>query len=97
MASALGWLAWMNVMLAGFNMLPGAPLDGGRVLRAYLWHRNGDRLRAATTAARAGQVLGYILVAMGILEFFGGAFAGLWLVFLGWFFCPRRTRSKIRQ
>ncbi len=85
MASALGWLAWMNVMLAGFNMLPGAPLDGGRVLRAYLWHRNGDRLRAATTAARAGQVLGYILVAMGILEFFGGAFAGLWLVFLGWF------------
>lgn len=85
LSSAMGWLAWMNLMLGGFNMLPGAPLDGGRVVRAYLWHRSGDRLRAATAAARSGEILGYVLVALGILEFFTGALAGLWLVFLGWF------------
>lgn len=84
-AAAMGWLAWMNVMLGGFNMLPGAPLDGGRVLRAYLWNRSGDRLRAARAVAHSGQVLGYVLVALGILEFFAGALSGLWLVFLGWF------------
>ena len=75
LSSAMGWLAWMNLMLGGFNMLPGAPLDGGRVVRAYLWHRSGDRLRAATAAARSGEILGYVLVALGILEFFTGALA----------------------
>ncbi|HZD74382.1 MAG TPA: site-2 protease family protein [Actinomycetota bacterium] len=51
----LGWLALMNLLLAVFNLLPGAPLDGGRVLQAILWRRHGDRTRAALTAARAGQ------------------------------------------
>jgi Zn-dependent protease len=83
--SALGWLAWINLLLAGFNMIPAAPLDGGRVLRAALWHRSGDRMRAATTAARAGQGFGYGLVVLGILEFLAVGLLGLWFVFLGWF------------
>jgi Zn-dependent protease len=83
--SALGWLAWMNLLLGCFNLLPAAPLDGGRVLRAVLWRSSGDRLRAGATAARAGQVLAFILIALGILEFLAGELIGLWLLFLGWF------------
>jgi Zn-dependent protease len=83
--SAIGWLAWMNGLLGGFNLMPAAPLDGGRVLRAALWRRSGDRVRAATTAARAGQAFAYTLVALGVLEFLAVGIAGLWFVFLGWF------------
>ncbi len=82
---ALGWLAWINVLLAGFNLLPAAPLDGGRVLRSILWRRGGDRLRAATTAARTGQAFGYLLIVLGVLEFLEVGLIGLWFVFLGWF------------
>jgi Zn-dependent protease len=53
--AALGWLAAVNVLLAAFNLLPGAPLDGGRILRAVLWRRTGDRMRAAQSAAAAGR------------------------------------------
>jgi Zn-dependent protease len=65
-AGVPGWLAWTNLGLALFNLLPGAPLDGGRVLRALLWMRNGDRDRSAQTAARAGRVLGIVLVGLGV-------------------------------
>jgi len=56
--AALMWLTVMNGMLIVFNMLPGAPLDGGRVLRAALWRHYGDRRRAEVAAARAGQLIG---------------------------------------
>jgi len=82
---ALGWLAWINLFLGGFNLIPAAPLDGGRVLRAALWWRSGNQVRASTAAARSGQVFGYLLVLLGILEFFAVGLAGLWFVFLGWF------------
>ena len=85
LVSALGWLAWINLLLGGFNLMPAAPLDGGRVLRAALWRRSGDRVRAATTAAHAGEVFAYILVVLGILEFLTVGLIGLWFVFLGWF------------
>jgi Zn-dependent protease/predicted transcriptional regulator len=83
--SALGWLAWMNLLLGIFNIVPGAPLDGGRVLRAYLWRRRGDRASAASSAARAGQAFGYVLVVLGVLEFLAVGIIGLWFVFMGWF------------
>src|ERR1017187_7391698 len=84
-APALGWLAWMNLLLGGFNLIPAAPLDGGRVLRAILWRRSGDRLSAATAAAHSGQAFAYVLVVLGILEFLTVGLIGLWFVFLGWF------------
>jgi Zn-dependent protease/CBS domain-containing protein len=85
-AGVAGWLAWTNLGLAAFNLLPGAPLDGGRVLRALLWFRHGDGDRAARTAARAGRVLGIVLVGLGILQIFAGQGAsGLWVAFIGWF------------
>jgi len=83
---ALFWLGAINLVLAVFNLIPAAPLDGGRVLRAWLWHRSGDHDAAALKAARAGRVFGWVLVALGILEFIGGGdVGGIWLVFLGWF------------
>jgi Zn-dependent protease len=92
--SALGWLAWINLLLGGFNLMPAAPLDGGRVLRAALWRRSGDRIRAATTAAHAGEVFGYVLVALGILEFLTVSILGLWFVFLGWFLLSAARAEK---
>ena len=69
-----------------FNLLPGAPLDGGRVLKAFLWRRYGDPVRAGVRAARAGRILAFILIALGLLEFLAKAFVGgVWLTFIGWF------------
>jgi hypothetical protein len=73
------------VVLAVFNLLPGAPLDGGRLLRAYLWHRRGDRASAVDGAASAGRVLGTLLIALGLLQFLVGSVLGLWLAMIGWF------------
>lgn len=86
MVTVAGWLGSINVLLAVFNMAPAAPLDGGRILRAWLWKRRGDRLSAAVSATRAGRVFGYVLIGLGLLQFAAGAgIGGLWLVFLGWF------------
>ena len=81
------WLAVMNGLLAVFNLLPGAPLDGGRVLRAALWRHYGDRDRAATSAARCGRYLGVLLAVLGIAELLvtGDFLGGLWLMVIGWF------------
>lgn len=80
------WLAVINVVLAVFNLVPAAPLDGGRILRGVLWRRGGDRLDASVTAARAGRAFGWLLVVLGLIEFVGGAGGGgLWLVLIGWF------------
>lgn len=83
--AALSWLGLVNILLGVFNLLPGAPLDGGRVLRAIAWARYHDRRRATETAARAGRVLGIALVVLGFVEFFAGATTGLWLALIGWF------------
>lgn len=84
--ASLAWLGVANVVLAVFNLLPGAPLDGGRVLHAVLWRRRGDRLSAAAGAARSGRVLGLILIGLGAVQaLFAQSPGGLWLMLLGWF------------
>jgi len=80
------WLAAVNLLLGLFNLLPGAPLDGGRLLRAYLWRRHGDSVRASIGAAHAGRVVAIVLIVLGLAEFLaGGLFGGVWLAFIGWF------------
>jgi Zn-dependent protease/CBS domain-containing protein len=80
------WLATINVILAVFNLVPAAPLDGGRILRALLWWRHGDPVRSAVTASRAGRLFGFVLVGLGLAEFaLGAGVGGLWLVLIGWF------------
>jgi Zn-dependent protease/predicted transcriptional regulator len=82
----LGWLGLINGLLAVFNLLPGAPLDGGRVLASALWKLNGDRLRSKISAARAGRFVGLLLIAAGFAEiFYLGSYGGLWTAFIGWF------------
>ena len=80
------WLARMNLMLALFNMIPGFPLDGGRVLRAGVWKLTGDPHRATKVTAITGQVFAFGFIALGVWTIFqGGFFNGLWLAFIGWF------------
>ena len=83
---AVAWLAGINLLLAFFNVLPGEPLDGGRLLRAALWKWRGDRTWASVTAARAGRALGIGLIAVGLAEFLLlAAYQGVWLALIGWF------------
>jgi Zn-dependent protease/CBS domain-containing protein len=79
------YLGLANVSLAVFNLLPGLPLDGGRILQAFLWWRSHDRLRAARGAATVGRVVGFLFIAFGMLQVLGGsAFGGFWLALIGW-------------
>ncbi|MBZ5607776.1 MAG: site-2 protease family protein [Acidobacteriia bacterium] len=80
------WLGYINFMLAAFNMIPGFPLDGGRILRSIIWWRTGSGERSTKLAARIGQTVALLFIAFGIFRFFGGAgFGGLWIAFIGWF------------
>jgi CBS domain-containing protein len=81
----LAWLWKVNVFLAAFNLIPAAPLDGGRVLRAGLWWRWRDRTRAAVAAARAGRVFGIVLIVVGVVGVFYEGLLGLWPALIGMF------------
>ncbi|MEV4140929.1 site-2 protease family protein [Dactylosporangium sp. NPDC049742] len=84
--TGLAWLAVVNAILGVFNLLPGAPLDGGRVLAAVLWWVRRDRAAARRVAGRVGMALGALLIAAGLLEVLLAAnLSGLWLAVLGWF------------
>ena len=81
-----GYLALVNVALAVFNLLPGFPLDGGRVFRSAVWKATGDLDRATRAATTGGKWVGYGLMGWGLAQYFlGGLIGALWLVFIGWF------------
>ena len=81
-----GWLAWINVSLAVFNLIPGFPLDGGRVLRAIIWSVTGNMRRATRIAAGLGRLVAYGFILWGIWQILGGNWAnGVWVAFIGWF------------
>lgn len=81
-----GWLGWINLVLALFNLIPGFPLDGGRILRAIVWAITGDLRRATQMAAIVGQLVAFGFIYWGIWQIFDGNWAnGLWIAFIGWF------------
>jgi Zn-dependent protease len=86
--AVLGWLGFINVMLGLFNLIPGFPMDGGRVLRAILWRFRGDRLVATRHAAHVGRAFAYLLIGFGVfvtLQSRGSLIGGIWLALIGWF------------
>jgi Zn-dependent protease/CBS domain-containing protein len=83
----IGWLWFLNITLGLFNLIPGFPMDGGRILRAILWRIRGDQYAATRWAALVGRGFGYLLVGLGVLLAFqpGGLFSGVWIILIGWF------------
>jgi Zn-dependent protease/predicted transcriptional regulator len=97
LAGTLGYLAWTNLVLAVFNLVPGFPLDGGRLLRSAIWKATGSLGRATRVASVAGQVVGWLLVAAGVAWLLAGDLAGgIWFAFIGWFLV-QAARSSYQE
>jgi Zn-dependent protease len=91
----LMWLGYINFSLAIFNLIPGFPLDGGRILRGIIWWITGDGIRATRIATRVGQVIAFAFIVLGVVRFFMGAgFDGLWVAFIGWFLLEAAGASR---
>lgn len=84
-SGVLSYLAAINLLLALFNLIPAAPLDGGRILRSIIWSVRGDRLQAQIWSARAGRVFGLLLAGVGLFTLFTGFGGGLWWILIGLF------------
>ena len=92
LVAALAWLGGINIILAVFNVIPAAPLDGGRLLRAVLWRITGDKLKAAVWSARSGQVFGWILVVLAAyLVLARRDYNWIWFALIGWFLISAAT------
>jgi Zn-dependent protease/CBS domain-containing protein len=92
-----GYLAIVNALLGGFNLIPGFPLDGGRVLRSIAWGISGSLRRATEIAVGAGQIIGGLFILFGIVQIFGGNLInGLWIAAIGWFL-QNAASSSLQQ
>jgi Zn-dependent protease len=80
------WLAAVNMLLLVFNLIPAFPLDGGRILRGFIWSRTKNRMTATVAASRVGRFFAVLLIGLGVLDlFFVDPVGGLWLMLIGWF------------
>jgi Zn-dependent protease/CBS domain-containing protein len=97
-AAVAGYLAFTNLLLAAFNIVPGFPLDGGRVLRSILWGTTGNLPRATRLASYVGQAVAFAMIGWGVSRLLGGdVFGGLWTAFIGWFLNSGAEASRQQQ
>jgi Zn-dependent protease len=94
--AVFGYLATINLVVLVFNLIPGFPLDGGRIARAIAWWRTGDRNRATRFAARLGRGVGWLMVGGGVVLLPIDLFGGIWLAFIG-YFLAQAARSAEAQ
>jgi CBS domain-containing protein len=87
------YLGQINLILGAFNLLPGFPLDGGRVFRSIVWSVNHNEIQATRIAATTGQIIAYIFIFGGIALAFTYGISGLWLAFIGWFLASAASAS----
>jgi Zn-dependent protease/predicted transcriptional regulator len=88
------WLGYINFGLGIFNLIPGYPLDGGRVLHAAIWWKTGKADQSTRIAARIGEGVGFAFIALGVMQVFAGAaLNGLWIAFIGWFLIQAAAES----
>jgi Zn-dependent protease/predicted transcriptional regulator len=98
LSAALSYLAFINVLLGVFNLLPGFPLDGGRVLRSTVWAATGNLRRATNVASYVGQGIGFLLIFWGVSRILGGDFlGGFWTAFIGWFLNSAAESTRQQQ
>ncbi len=96
--AALDYLALINLVVGGFNLLPGFPLDGGRVLRSLVWATTRSLQRATAVASYVGQGIAYLLILTGLWELLGGnVLGGLWIAFIGWFLNGASEATRQQQ
>jgi Zn-dependent protease/CBS domain-containing protein len=97
LAALAGWLASINLYIAIFNLVPGFPLDGGRIFRAVMWAVTGSFARATQIASRSGQTVGFALIIGGAAIAFTGYWVnGLWIAFIGWFLLDAAQHSSLQ-
>jgi Zn-dependent protease/predicted transcriptional regulator len=98
LSAMLLWLGYINLSLAVFNLIPGFPLDGGRVLRALIWWFTKDGPKSTRIASRIGQFVGLCFIGLGILRYFSGeGFGGLWIAFIGWFLLQAAGATRVQS
>ena len=96
--AVLAWLTWVNFVLLVFNLIPGFPLDGGRMARAIAWWRTGDRAKATRFASRLGQGFAYLLIGFGIYRFLmGSALELVWYGLMGFFIIQAARAADIQS
>jgi Zn-dependent protease/predicted transcriptional regulator len=96
-APVLRYLAWINLLLGSFNLIPGFPLDGGRLLRAVIWKATGDLRRSTYIASRVGGFVGFAFIGIGFISVFRGGFIfGFWMVLIGFFLRQAAEASYVQ-
>jgi Zn-dependent protease/predicted transcriptional regulator len=93
LAAASSYLALLNAGLGVFNLMPGFPMDGGRVLRSILWQATGNLKKATRTASLVGQGFSFLIIFLGVVQILRGIFGGLWFILIGWFLHSAAVRG----